>query len=247
MLGWPQAGRTAVNMGGHGTLDGFRGGPASLLLGAEEGWVPAANRGACRWTGRCRPAAAAGSHLGRHRASWALPPPVDRCEHRADHRRCERFPRCAQRWAAPAGRVSAWRWGASDDGPFYYRVQSPVVLIEFDHHPGVAFDNVVPWFETRRRTAATTIGQSAVRLRLAPSPEWRNVTNRVCAQNLKLRRIWFACSFADSVPARLPDCLLCAVLTWAEAWSRDSRVNGGSSCRWADGRDCGPDSCAPRT
>jgi len=45
------------------------------------------------------------------------------------------------------------------------------VLIEFDHHPGVAFDNVVPWFETRRRTAATTIGQSAVRLRLAPSPE----------------------------------------------------------------------------
>ena len=32
----------------------------------------------------------------------------------------------------------------ADDGPFYYRVHSPVVLIEFDHHPGVAFDNVVP-------------------------------------------------------------------------------------------------------
>ena len=31
-----------------------------------------------------------------------------------------------------------------DDGPFYYRVQSPVVLIEFDHHPGVVFDNLVP-------------------------------------------------------------------------------------------------------
>jgi len=44
-------------------------------------------------------------------------------------------------------------------------------------------------------------------------------------------RIWFACSFGDSVPARLPDCLLCAALTWAEAWSRDSRVNGGSSRR----------------
>jgi hypothetical protein len=29
----------------------------------------------------------------------------------------------------------------------------------------------------------------------------------------------------------LPDCLLCAALTWAEAWSRDSRVNGGSSRR----------------
>ena len=33
---------------------------------------------------------------------------------------------------------------AADDGPFYYRVHSPVVLIEFDHHPGVAFDNVLP-------------------------------------------------------------------------------------------------------
>ena len=32
----------------------------------------------------------------------------------------------------------------SDDGPFYYRVQSPVVLIEFDHHPGIVFDNPVP-------------------------------------------------------------------------------------------------------
>ena len=32
----------------------------------------------------------------------------------------------------------------ADEGPFYYRVQSPVVLIEFDHHPGVVFDNLVP-------------------------------------------------------------------------------------------------------
>ena len=38
----------------------------------------------------------------------------------------------------------AWMGAVAGDGPFYYRVQSPVVLIEFDHHPGVAFDNVVP-------------------------------------------------------------------------------------------------------
>ena len=31
-----------------------------------------------------------------------------------------------------------------DEAPFYYRVHSPVILIEFDHHPGVALDNVVP-------------------------------------------------------------------------------------------------------
>ncbi len=35
--------------------------------------------------------------------------------------------------------------GATDDvGPFYYRVQSPVVLIEFDHENGVVFDNAEP-------------------------------------------------------------------------------------------------------
>ncbi len=37
----------------------------------------------------------------------------------------------------------AWM-GSTGDGPFYYRVQSPVVLIEFDHLPGIVFDNDVP-------------------------------------------------------------------------------------------------------
>lgn len=38
----------------------------------------------------------------------------------------------------------AWMGATSNEGPFYYRVQSPVVLIEFDHHPGIVFDNVTP-------------------------------------------------------------------------------------------------------
>jgi hypothetical protein len=38
----------------------------------------------------------------------------------------------------------AWMGAVGDDGPFYYRVHSPVVLIEFDHHPGVVFDNLEP-------------------------------------------------------------------------------------------------------
>ena len=38
----------------------------------------------------------------------------------------------------------AWMGAMGDDGPFYYRVQSPVVLIEFDHHPGIVFDNLAP-------------------------------------------------------------------------------------------------------
>ncbi len=35
----------------------------------------------------------------------------------------------------------SWYGGWSDADPFYYRVHSPVTLIEFDHHEGVVFDN----------------------------------------------------------------------------------------------------------
>ena len=38
----------------------------------------------------------------------------------------------------------SWYGGTDDSSPFYYRVHSPVILIEFDHHPGVAFANEVP-------------------------------------------------------------------------------------------------------
>jgi fructose-1,6-bisphosphatase/inositol monophosphatase family enzyme len=38
----------------------------------------------------------------------------------------------------------SWYGGYDEVSPFYYRVHSPVLIIEFDHHPGVAFDNVVP-------------------------------------------------------------------------------------------------------
>lgn len=41
----------------------------------------------------------------------------------------------------------AWIGGAGPDAPFYYRIHSPVVLVEFDHLAGVAFANDQP---TRR-------------------------------------------------------------------------------------------------
>jgi len=37
-----------------------------------------------------------------------------------------------------------WMGATGDEGPFYYRVHSPVVLIEFDHHPGIVFNNLEP-------------------------------------------------------------------------------------------------------
>jgi hypothetical protein len=38
----------------------------------------------------------------------------------------------------------AWIGAFGDGNPFYYRVQSPVILIEFDHQPGVAYENAEP-------------------------------------------------------------------------------------------------------
>jgi hypothetical protein len=43
-------------------------------------------------------------------------------------------------------RETHFSWiGAHDDhGPFYYRIYSPVVLIEFDHQPGIVYANDEP-------------------------------------------------------------------------------------------------------
>lgn len=38
----------------------------------------------------------------------------------------------------------SWIGGFGNEDPFYYRVQSPVVLIEFDHHSGVFLTNEKP-------------------------------------------------------------------------------------------------------
>ncbi len=37
-----------------------------------------------------------------------------------------------------------WIGGVEDECPFYYRIQSPVVFIEFDHHAGVFLTNEAP-------------------------------------------------------------------------------------------------------
>jgi hypothetical protein len=37
-----------------------------------------------------------------------------------------------------------WMGGTGADDVFYYRIQSPVILIEFDHQPGIAFDSLEP-------------------------------------------------------------------------------------------------------
>lgn len=37
-----------------------------------------------------------------------------------------------------------WIGGTGDDDPFYYRVQSPVLFLEFDHHAGVFLSNTEP-------------------------------------------------------------------------------------------------------
>ena len=38
----------------------------------------------------------------------------------------------------------AWMGGVDEDSVFYYRIHSPVILIEFDHQSGIALDSDVP-------------------------------------------------------------------------------------------------------
>ncbi|KAL2821135.1 hypothetical protein BJX63DRAFT_379455 [Aspergillus granulosus] len=38
----------------------------------------------------------------------------------------------------------SWIGGYSDEDPFYFRIQNPVVLVEFDHHSGVFLNNEEP-------------------------------------------------------------------------------------------------------
>ena len=38
----------------------------------------------------------------------------------------------------------AWIGGFDDESVFYYRIHSPVILIEFDHQRGIALDNDEP-------------------------------------------------------------------------------------------------------
>jgi hypothetical protein len=37
-----------------------------------------------------------------------------------------------------------WIGGFGDEDPFYYRIQSPVICVEFDHHAGVFLLNAEP-------------------------------------------------------------------------------------------------------
>ena len=38
----------------------------------------------------------------------------------------------------------AWRGGHDDECAFYYRIHSPVLLVEYDNHPGVFLTNAEP-------------------------------------------------------------------------------------------------------
>ena len=53
-----------------------------------------------------------------------------------------------------------WAGGIDEESAFYYRIQSPVVMIEFDHHKGVILNNETPQrfhIHTIVRTPTVTI------------------------------------------------------------------------------------------
>lgn len=70
-----------------------------------------------------------------------------------------------------------WAGGTDDVSAFYYRIQSPVVLIEFDHHRGVILTNETPQrFHTHtivRTPNGNDYGMDLLRLHYETSPHHR--------------------------------------------------------------------------
>ncbi|MGH7090361.1 MAG: DUF3500 domain-containing protein [Stellaceae bacterium] len=70
-----------------------------------------------------------------------------------------------------------WIGGFDEESPFYYRIQSPVVMIEFDHHGGVFLTNAVPAkFHVHtivRTTNGNDYGRDLLRLHYAHAPHHR--------------------------------------------------------------------------
>ncbi|KAL2866672.1 uncharacterized protein BJX67DRAFT_388438 [Aspergillus lucknowensis] len=67
----------------------------------------------------------------------------------------------------------SWIGGFGDDDAFYFRIQSPVVLVEFDHHSGVFLENEEPRkFHVHTLLRTPNAGDYGVALRrLIPGPE----------------------------------------------------------------------------
>lgn len=62
----------------------------------------------------------------------------------------------------------AWIGGWGDDDAFYYRIQSPVILVEFDHHSGVFLSNSQPAkFHTHTIVRTPNAGDYGCALRTA--------------------------------------------------------------------------------
>jgi uncharacterized protein DUF3500 len=70
-----------------------------------------------------------------------------------------------------------WAGGMGEESPFYYRIQSPVVMIEFDHHKGVVLNNPEPekfHVHTIVRTPnGNDYGMDLLRLHYETSPHHR--------------------------------------------------------------------------
>ncbi len=75
-----------------------------------------------------------------------------------------------------------WAGGMGEESAFYYRIQSPVVMIEFDHHKGVVLNNPEPekfHVHTIVRTPnGNDFGMDLLRLHYETAPHHRAVHQR---------------------------------------------------------------------
>jgi len=72
----------------------------------------------------------------------------------------------------------SWAGGIDEESVFYYRIQSPVVMIEFDHHKGVLLNNATPQrFHTHtivRTPNGNDYGMDLLRLHYETAPHHKH-------------------------------------------------------------------------
>jgi predicted TIM-barrel fold metal-dependent hydrolase len=100
-----------------------------------------------------------------------------------------------------------WIGGFDEASPFYYRIQSPVVLIEFDHHAGVFLTNAEPakfHVHTIVRTPnGNDYGRDLLRLHYEQAPHQALANDRLAEASRKYPdRITGLAAFAPRDPAR---------------------------------------------
>ena len=134
-----------------------------------------------------------------------------------------------------------WAGGIDEESAFYYRIQSPVVMIEFDHHKGVLLNNETPQrfhIHTIVRTPnGNDYGMDLLRLHYETAPHHQKQLRRALIAGLWSRSacqvLWLLVQLAQAVGSFSDEFGYCecspAIFTASAHWATSSLMVAANS------------------